>query len=105
VDGYSKAVRDDLTAGAAAAEEHLASGNVKAYLTALFRRIRVLRNQVFHGCSAHRDSLNRDTLEPAVRVLEAVIPTFIRILEARTDKQAEFPRVPFPRRGSPQHPE
>jgi hypothetical protein len=104
IHGYSK-VRDELTEEATAAEASLAAGNVEAYLIALFRRIRVLRNQIFHGCSTHRDSLNRDTLEPAVRVLAMLIPAFVGVLEARTDKQSEFPKIPFPRRRSPQHPD
>jgi hypothetical protein len=104
IDGFSK-VRGEITDKARSAEEGLAAGKVDAYLIALFRRIRVLRNQIFHGCSTQRDSLNRDTLEPAVRVLETLIPTFVRILWERSDKQHEFPKVPFPRRGSPQHPD
>ena len=40
------------------------------YLTILFERLQVLRNQIFHGCSTDRDSLNKDSLLPALEILE-----------------------------------
>jgi hypothetical protein len=66
-------------------------------------RVRVLRNQIFHGCSTNRDSLNKDALDPALRVLSVLIPVFIDVMEERVDTENEWPRIPFPRRGSPQH--
>jgi len=64
----------------------------------------VLRNQVFHGCSTNRDSLNKDTLDPALEVLGALVRLFLEIMEGRMDKETEWPPIPFPRRDSPQHP-
>jgi hypothetical protein len=88
-----------------AAEIALAVGELSFYLsTLLWDRIRVLRNQIFHGCSTNRGSLNKDATEPAVRVLGGLIPLFVEIMEERVDKENEWPRIPFPRRGSPQHP-
>jgi hypothetical protein len=87
------------------AEAAFESGDVHGYLaTLLWGRVRLLRNQIFHGCSSNRGSLNKDALEPALRVLSELIPVFVEVMEARVDKQDDWPRVPFPRRGSPQHP-
>lgn len=104
-DGYTSAVRRQLEEEAAAAEEALDSGDVHNYLvTLLWGRVRVLRNQIFHGCSTNRGSLNKDTIEPALRVLSGLIPVFVDVMEARIDKENDWPCIPFPRRGSPQHP-
>ena len=105
-EGYSSNVKHDLEYQTNLAEENLAAGDVHAFLTILlWKRIRMVRNQVFHGCSMNRDSLNKDTLDPALRVLRVVIPLFIEIMEERIDKQNEWPRIPFPRRNSPQNSE
>jgi hypothetical protein len=104
-EGYSSRVKRDLEGEARAAEEALDAGDPHAYVTILlWRRIRVLRNQVFHGCSTNRDSLNKDALDPALKIVAALIPLFLEIMENRVDKDSEWPRIPFPRRGSPQHP-
>ena len=90
---------------AAAAEEALDSGDLHSYLVSLlWGRVRALRNQIFHGCSTNQGSLNKDALEPALRVLSELIPAFVDVMEARADKENDWPRIPFPRQGSPQHP-
>ena len=103
--GYSANVKRQLEEETTAAENGLASGDPHPYLTTLlWGRVRVLRNQIFHGCSTNRDSLNKEDVEPALRVLSELIPLFVRVMEERIDKENEWPRIPFPRRGSPQHP-
>lgn len=105
-EGYNSKVKRDLERGTGEAESALDAGDLQAYMTILlWGRIRVLRNQIFHGCSTNRDSLNKDALEPALRVVSAFIPLFLEVMESRIDKESEWPRIPFPRRGSPQHPE
>lgn len=104
-EGYSANVKRQLEEETTAAEDALDSGDLHPYLaTLLWGRVRVLRNQIFHGCSTNRNSLNKDALEPALRVLSELIPVFVEVMEDRVDKENEWPRVPFPRRGSPQHP-
>lgn len=104
-EGYSPGVKRHLEEETTAAEEALDSGDVHTYLAALlWGRVRALRNQIFHGCSTNRDSLNKDALEPALRVLSELVPLFVDVMETRVDKKNDWPRIPFPRRGSPQHP-
>jgi hypothetical protein len=103
--GYTGRVKQELQQEADDAEQALAKGSLNAYLTTvLWGRIRVLRNQIFHGCASNRDSLNRHTLTPAVRVLRALIPTFLDVKEARIDKETDWPLIPYPRWDSEQHP-
>jgi hypothetical protein len=104
-EGYTSAVQRQVEEETVAAEEALDSGDVHNNLaTLLWSRVRVLRNQIFHGCSTNRGSLNKDTLVPALRVLSGLLPVFVDVMEARVDKENEWPHIPFPRRGSPQHP-
>lgn len=104
-DGYTSEVKDDLEDETARAEDALNAGDPHPFLTALlWRRIRVLRNQIFHGCSSNRDSLNTDTLNPALKIMSVLVPLFVELLKNRVDKESEWPLIPFPRRGSPQHP-
>lgn len=103
-EGYTPGVKRQLEEEASTAEDALDSGDLHTYLTILlWGRIRLLRNQIFHGCSTHRDSLNKDAFDPALRVLGELIPVFIDVMEERGDTEDEWPRLPFPRRGSPQH--
>lgn len=74
------------------------------FLVSVFKRISILRNQIMHGSSSASTDRNRDALIPAIHVLETMLPVFIRILLSKNDDE-EWPVVPYPRRGSPQHPE
>lgn len=104
-EGYSASVKRDLEEETAVAENALEIGDLHPYLTTLlWGRVRVLRNQIFHGCSTNQNSLNQEAVQPAVRVLSELVPLFVEIMEARVDKENEWPRIPFPRRDSPQHP-
>jgi hypothetical protein len=104
-EGCSPKLKRDLEEKTTAVEQALDADDIHPYVTALlWERIRILRNQIFHGCSTNRDSLNKDALDPALRVLSMLIPLFIETMENRVDKETDWPRIPFPRRGSPQHP-
>ena len=50
-------------------------------LATLFRRIYTLRNQVAHGGARWDSEYNRKTMQKAVRVLEALVPLFITVME------------------------
>ncbi len=78
-------------------------GKLRGYLTILFDRLRVLRNQILHGCSTDRKSLNKNSLRPALEILEALVPQFWEIFKAHGQK-SDWGKVPYPRKDSPQHP-
>lgn len=78
-------------------------GKFDGYLTILFDRLRVLRNQIFHGCSTDRKSLNKNSLRPALEILEELVPQFWEIFKAHGQK-SDWGKVPYPRKDSPQHP-
>lgn len=104
-EGYSTSVRRILENDRRAAEEALDSEHVRDCLEILFLgRLRILRNQIFHGCSTYRDSLNKDSLRPAVKVLSTLVPLFLEIMRERGSRN-DWPPIPYPRKGSPQHPE
>ena len=73
------------------------------YLTILFERLLVLRNQIFHGCSTDKRSLNKNSLRPALEILEELVPQFLKIFKDH-GQGSDWPKVPYPRSGSPQHP-
>ena len=101
---YILNVKRRLEKETTAAEEALDSGDLYSYVeTLLLWHVRVLRNQIFHGCSTNWESLNKDAVDPALRVLGDLIPVFVDVMEARVDQENEWPGIPFPRQGSPQH--
>lgn len=103
--GYSSFIKGRIEEETGSVEDALDSGDPYPYLTTLlWGRIRILRNQIFHGCSTNRDSLKRDTIDPALRVLNKLIPLFVNVMESRIDKENDWPDIPFPRHGSPKHP-
>ncbi len=77
-------------------------GKLAEYLTILFKRLQVLRNQVFHGCSTDKKSLNKNSLRPALEILEELVPHFWKIFKAHGQRY-DWPKVPYPRRDSPHH--
>lgn len=104
-EGYSPTVRRHIEGEVTEAEEAEGRGDLHTYLrTILWGRVRMLRNQIFNGCSTSRASLNKDALEPALSIMKELIPVLSEVMEVRVDKENDWPRVPFPRRGSPLHP-
>lgn len=78
---------------------------VDRYLEILFtRRLLVLRNQIFHGCSTDRRSLNKTSLMPAVAIVEELIPKFVEILRLHGEGK-DWDGIPYPRDGSPLNPD
>ena len=73
------------------------------YLTILFKRLRVLRNQIFHGCSTDKSRSNKGSLRPALEILEKLVPQFLEIFRAHGQRE-KWGKVPYPRSNSPQHP-
>ena len=73
------------------------------YLTILFRRLLVLRNQIFHGCSTDKSRSNKGSLRPALEILEKLVPQFLKIFKDHGQRE-KWGKVPYPRSNSPQHP-
>jgi len=87
----------------AKAQSAFKHGNIENYLTILFRRLRVLRNQIFHGCSTDRQSLNKTSLRPALEILERLVSRFHDTFRD-FGLGYDWPKIPYPRKNSPQHP-
>ena len=73
------------------------------YLTILFDRLLVLRNQIFHGCSTDNSRSNKGSLRPALAILEELVPQFLKIFKSGGQRE-KWGKVPYPRSNSPQHP-
>ena len=76
--------------------------NAGSHLIHIFRRLYVLRNQIMHGSSAWKD-LNRDQVQDGCRVLESLIPEFIRLMLANQEKALrgeidyrDWGEIPYP---------
>ena len=72
-------------------------------LNCLFPRLLLLRNQIFHGSASEGTGRQEWALKPALRVLEALLSVFIRLM-LRRGTLSEWSPVPYPGWGTPQHP-
>lgn len=85
-------------------ENALRYGDSATVLFCLFERLQVLRNQIFHGSSSASTRKSRDALYPAMLLLEEMLPDFLRLM-IREGQGPNWPLVPYPAKGTPQHPE
>lgn len=79
------------------AQRALAGGNTVLVLSVVFQRIYTLRNQLIHGGATWNSTVNRDQLRDCVRLLERLVPVFLRLMiESRDDDwgTACYPVVP-----------
>lgn len=53
----------------------------------VFKRLYVLRKQIFHGCSKERSSKNRPSLRAAVPVLELCVNEFLTLVATQGGKE------------------
>lgn len=58
----------------------LSEKNSKVTLDILFRRMNVLRNQIFHGYTTQNSSYNRKSVEDSSELMLRFIPLFIEIM-------------------------
>ena len=65
------------------ANNALANGNVDRVLEIVFRRLYVLRNQIFHGGTTFAEGWGRDQVRDGSRIMAALVPTILDIM--RTD--------------------
>lgn len=70
-------------------------------------RLRVLRNQLFHGCATDTHSKRRadgpSELEAGWRLLGELVWAFLRLMATETARALYWPPIPYPRAGSEQH--
>jgi hypothetical protein len=104
VEGSTPRLREVLSKEERDAKEAWEAGRTQKYFEILFRRLHVLRNQIFHGCSTDRRSLNRGSLRPAVTILKVLVPAFVKVME-EFGEAIRWPRIEYPRDGSPQNPD
>lgn len=76
----------------------------KELLHVIFSRIVVLRNQIMHGSATYGPkSKGWESIQKATPVLRALVPA-LRELMCRSGDAVDWPKIPYPRRGSAQHP-
>jgi hypothetical protein len=85
-------------------EKAMRNDDAAIFLNCLFERLQVLRNQIVHGSSSASTRKSRDALYPAILVLEEILPEFIRLM-IREGQETNWPPIPYPGKGTPQHPE
>lgn len=70
-------------------------------------RLRILRNQLLHGCATDTHSKRRDAgggeLGAGTRILTDMIWAFINLMTTEPGRALYWPPIPFPRADSPQH--
>lgn len=70
-------------------------------------RLRVLRNQLFHGCATDTHSKRRGAgpseLEAGWRLLGELVWSALRLMATETGRTIYWPPAPYPRAGSAQH--
>lgn len=98
------ALQAKLNKEALGALEALVDSAYREFLSLVFRRISVLRNQVMHGCATYgARSYGRASLTKALRVLRALVPAFYQLVR-RYGHDVVWDPIPYPRLGSQQHP-
>jgi hypothetical protein len=63
-----------------AAMHHLNDRRVSEFLEIVLDRLYILRNQLIHGGSTFRSSVNRESVKTGNRVLELLVPVFVDIM-------------------------
>lgn len=78
--------------------------DVATFFTCAMKRLMILRNQLVHGSSSENTTRNEDALKPGLLILEGMIPVFLRLLITHGIGK-DLPLVPYPGKGTFQHPE
>ncbi len=96
----SPALQAQLNQEAVDALDGLKSGDVHLFLSLIFQRISVLRNQVMHGCATYGTrSHGRGSLIKALHILRVLIPAFYRLAHDY-GHSLNWDPIPYPRLGS-----
>lgn len=79
-------------------------GDFDSFLRLVFDRLRVLRNQIMHGCAKYGpESRGFKSLVFGVRFLEVMVPAFHRLTEIYGE-HVNWEKAPYPRRRHAEHP-
>lgn len=73
----------------------------------LIGRLRILRNQLFHGCATDTQSKRRSSggseLEAGTRILIDMVWAFLTLMATESGQSCNWPPIPYPRADSLQH--
>ena len=69
-------------------------GSVARLLNIVFSRLNVLRNQIAHGSSTYRGSLNRDQVKTGATFMHQVVPIIQQIFREHPDEDWGIPPYP-----------
>ena len=76
----------------------------RLFLELVFDRLRVLRNQIMHGCASYGpQSKGYKSLLFGVRFLEIMMPAFLMLAE-KYGESVTWEKAPYPRKGHIEHP-
>ena len=100
----SKEIIQQFARARSQAEFRLKQGKYEEVLDLVLKRLRVLRNQVFHGCVTYgRASKGYPSLVDGLAVLRELVPALYQLMD-RHGHHVEWPPIPYPRVGSDAHP-
>ena len=85
-------------------DKALRHNDAELFFKCLFERLKVLRNQIFHGSASADTRRNRDALVPGVLLLEELLPALVHVM-IRYGSGHSWPCIPYPARRTPLHPE
>ena len=83
-----------------AAKGKLANSDVHGVLVAVFRRLYVLRNQIFHGGATFASGWGQEQVRDGSRIMAALVPRILEIMRADIEKNPEsavWGKVAYPR--------
>ena len=83
-----------------AANGKLANSDVHGVLVAVFRRLYVLRNQIFHGGATFASGWGQEQVRDGSRIMAALVPRILEIMRADIEKNPEsavWGKVAYPR--------
>ena len=92
--------RDRFEEDKRAANGRLANSDVHGVLVAVFKRLYVLRNQIFHGGATLASGWGQDQVRDGSRIMAALVPKILEIMRADIEKNPEsavWGRVAYPR--------
>jgi hypothetical protein len=82
--------------------EERRNGQTVDVLVRIFRRVAVLRNQIVHGSASANTVRNQDAIQPAIRVLSALLLVAVRLMIEKGASERWTPV--YPALGTPHHP-
>jgi len=69
-----------------AAMRYLSEQKVADFMEIILDRLYILRNQLFHGGSTFRSSVNRESVKTGHQVLQMLLPAFVDIIMKHPDE-------------------